>query len=645
MKNSIIALFVAVYSIFTATNSFAGGGCPSCTPVTANCTGIFGAACPSTLPDAASGTSYQQSVTFYMPATVDTTLPILGSITVPVDTVYFLGVTGLPDGMTYDVSGQIFFPEPSPVSTQFGCISICGTPCGGDQTITFTIDLLYAVTTPFGAFQLPQNFEVTFHLNSNYPVLEVTTTKSYLCPGADTATLTAQNVFLTYDWSTQETTNEIEVTASGVYELTVTDGDGCSQTASVEVFDLNADAASSTLTICQNQIAQLFGSGGETFTWSPSAGLSATNVADPVVYGLTANQTYKLVVSNGFCEDSTNVSVVVQSCTSDCTTATPNTNCSAAPNAIGAVCPNSLSAITGGVAYSDDVTFFFPAAIPLEQIVIALVGTSIPGLPNIDVSPESVVVSDVAGLPAGLNWSCDQLSIGGGGCTYYPALYPAVTQYGAISFCGTTCGMAASDTIRIILTVTATLPDAVPFLGGTQQDFDVELPVAYTLSYTNPLSISASATGTLPAGTPVTLTAASGFTGYTWQPGGQTTAAITVNTGGTYTVSANDGTCVQSVSYTVTYATGIESIDVASLNIFPNPNNGAFEVAFDVKKATDVKVGVFNVQGQEVYSENVVTAKTGKNAVNVRLNDNASGIYIVKLFVDGGAVSRRVTLY
>jgi hypothetical protein len=644
MKKTIIALLIAVAcNYFTAINSYAGG-CASCTPVTANCTGIFGAACPSTLPDATSGQFYSETVTFYMPASVDTTLPILGTITVPVDTVWFLGITGLPNGMYYSPNNVIFFPEPTPVSSQYGCVTVCGTPCGGNQTITFTIDLLLAVTTPFGAFQLPQSFEVTFNLNSNYPVLRITSSKDYLCPGGDVAILSAQNVFDDYDWSTGDTTPQITVTSAGIYNLTVTDSDGCEQYAWYEVLNLDATVATSSLNICANQIAQLFGSGGVTYSWSPSTGLSATNVANPVVYDLTANQTYKLVVSNGTCSDSTTVTVNVQNCNAACAYAAPNRNCTAAPGTLVGACPSTLPPITGGVSYNQNISFYFPASIPLEDIVIALIGTSIPGLPNVNVTPEVVEVSDVAGLPTGLNWSCDQREVGGGGCTYYPALFPSVTQYGSISICGSTCAPAISDTIRIIFNVVVTLPDVVPFLGGSQQDFDLELPVAYTLSYANPLTITANPSGTQPQGTPITLTASPGFTGYSWQPGGQTTASITVNTPGTYRVNANDGTCVQTASYTVTYATGIENIDIHTLNIFPNPNSGLFEIAFAAKQTTEVKVGIYNIHGSEVFSENF-TAKSGNNAFNIRMHDNASGIYIVKIFAEGAVVSRRITVY
>jgi hypothetical protein len=649
MKKAFLSFVMAVTGLLSAHQAYAG--CFTCTPVTTNCTGPFGAACPGSLPDATVGTNYNETVSFYLPASVDTTLPIIGALTIPVDTAFFLGATGLPDGMFFALNNceaGIYFPEPNDLASQFSCGVVYGSPCGGSQTITFNLNFNYAVTTPFGAFQVPQSFPVTFELVSNVPVLEVTSDLDFLCASGagSSATLTASTGFSSYEWSTGGTASDITVSGADTYTVTATDASsGCTQEAEYVISRLSASVSGGTFTICPNQILPLSASGGATFLWTPAANLSEDDVANPVVYDLTANQTFTVTVSNGFCDDDATVTVNIStSCSSDCTPATPNRSFTPPAGAIAASSPTSLPNMTGGVAYNTDVTFFFKGAIPLDDILVLALGTSLPGLPQIDVAPDFVTVSDVTGLPSGLLWSCDQLDVSGNGCTYFPALAPAITQYGAISFCGTPCGVSGTDTVKIILTATATLPAAVPFIGGSQQSFDIELPLVFTLSNTNELLVSASLTGVQPAGTPVTLTASTtGFSNFSWS-NGATTSSITVNVGGPYTVNAFDGACTQSATYTVEYTSGIENINAASLNIFPNPNNGAFDIAFDLKKAASATISVLNVQGKEVYTENFA-ATTGKNNKNVSLNNLSSGIYIVKLNVEGNAVSRRITLF
>lgn len=637
---------VTVFGLLYANASNSRGFSP-CTPVTTGCTAPFGTACPATLPDATVGTYYEQVVTIYMPASVDTTLPLVGTVNVPVDTVTFVGVSGLPDGLTYYIDVLEYYPEPGDQASQYTCLYIYGTPCGGSQTINATIDLVFDVTSPFGAASLEQSFPVSFDLISTVPVLEITASLDYLCASGSVGTTSDLSVpagFTSYEWSTGATSEDITVSSAGTYSVSVTDAIGCSQTASYEIEVLSASVSGSAFTICPNQILPLFASGGSIFSWSPATNLSNATDASPVVFDLTTNETFTVTVSNGFCDETATVSVTVSSlCEGDCSQGTPNRSCAPTGNDIAALCPGTLPAMASGAAYDAEVTFYFPAAVPLEKIVELAVGIALPGLPQIDVSPDFLVVSDVLGLPSGLAWSCDQLDITGNNCTYYPALAPGITEYGAITFCGNPCGSATTDTVKVVLTATATLPAEVPILGGQAQSFDLEVPALYTITNSNPLTVSASQTGVLPVGTTVTLTAGSGFTNYVWNTGA-TTAEITVGVGGTYTVSAFDGACTQTTSILVEYATGIENINATTLNIFPNPNKGNFEVSFDLKKATDVTVSVFNAQGKEVHAE-TFAANAGNNSKNISLNNLSSGIYIVKMNVDGGSVSRRITLF
>lgn len=654
MKKNLLTILLATCCFLSSFQSYAGGSCVACTPVTTGCTGPFGAVCPDNLPDATVGTQFDENLTVFIPSTVDTVLPVVGALTIPVNFAVYLGVTGLPDGLvasdfvadSLGTCTNILVPDSLVPNSNFTCIRIFGNPCGGTQTINATVDFLLDVTTPFGDFQVPQSFPVVFELISTVPVLELTSTLDYLCPsgnpdGGDVTTISAQAGFDTYEWSTSETTQSIDVSDAGVVSLTVTHP-GCTQVAEVEIFDLIADVETATFDICANQIVQFLGSGGTSFTWTPATNLSDANSDSPVLFDLTSSATYNLEVSNGFCEDNIDVEVNVVSCTTDCNPATPDRNFVAPLGSIAAVTPTSVGNMTAGVNFETDVTFFLQASVPLEDLLAAALGTSLPGLPAINIAPEQVTISDVLDLPDGLSWTCDQH---GNNCDYFPALYPDVTQFGSISICGVPCAPAGQDSFTIVATFTATLPDAVPFLGGSTQDFDATLRVAYNVLVTNPLTIAANPnTPSIPVGTPVTLTASTnGFTNFLWSTT-ETTSSIVVNSGSIFTVSAFDGNCTQSASITVDFVTGIEDLDATTFNIFPNPSNGVFSIDFDLKKSVDVRLAVYDVQGKEMLQQNL-DVRAGKNAQLIDMSNAAPGIYIVKLFVDGGAITRRITKF
>jgi hypothetical protein len=97
-----------------------------------------------------------------------------------------------------------------------------------------------------------------------------------------------------------------------VYHVTQTVG-GCtgpSAMVSVTVNPFPVADAGQDVTICQGSGATLNGSGGMTYLWSPSTGLSQTDVADPVA-SPESETTYTLTASNNGCDATATMTVSV----------------------------------------------------------------------------------------------------------------------------------------------------------------------------------------------------------------------------------------------------------------------------------------------------------------------------------------------
>lgn len=116
-----------------------------------------------------------------------------------------------------------------------------------------------------------------------------------------------------YLWSTGETTQNITVTTSGTYGLTVTSVFNCTNSSSitVTVWPLPIANAGNDTTISKGYTAQLNGSGGADYEWTPTESLSNASIANPVAKPLVTT-TYTLLVTdaNG-CQDSDEVTVFV----------------------------------------------------------------------------------------------------------------------------------------------------------------------------------------------------------------------------------------------------------------------------------------------------------------------------------------------
>lgn len=125
--------------------------------------------------------------------------------------------------------------------------------------------------------------------------------------------LDAGNAGATYLWSNGATTQTIEVKNANTYAVTVTK-DGCSVSGSSKITFSNAAVdAGQNLILCEGKSGQLSASGGTSYTWSPSTGLSSTNIPNPTVKPTKTTVYYVAINTGGICgiiRDSVLVSVV-----------------------------------------------------------------------------------------------------------------------------------------------------------------------------------------------------------------------------------------------------------------------------------------------------------------------------------------------
>jgi gliding motility-associated-like protein len=120
----------------------------------------------------------------------------------------------------------------------------------------------------------------------------------------------------TYLWTTSsQTTQTATALAAGSYTVTVTDANGCTQTQAIAVSQVSAPVANATaspVTVTYGDNTQLNASGGTTYSWISSTGLSCTNCANPTVMPLQ-NTTYcAVVIDNNGCTDTACVDILVE---------------------------------------------------------------------------------------------------------------------------------------------------------------------------------------------------------------------------------------------------------------------------------------------------------------------------------------------
>lgn len=117
--------------------------------------------------------------------------------------------------------------------------------------------------------------------------------KFSLCQG-ERLTLEVIGPFLSYKWSTNETTQSIEVNDEGIVAVEVTTSSGCVVSATREISLLETPVVTiqaEPAEIAEGQTSQLTASGLETYLWEPAETLSSATISNPVASPGT-NTTY-----------------------------------------------------------------------------------------------------------------------------------------------------------------------------------------------------------------------------------------------------------------------------------------------------------------------------------------------------------------
>ncbi|MEO5570880.1 MAG: choice-of-anchor L domain-containing protein [Bacteroidia bacterium] len=471
---------------------------PAITGATAFCQGNF------TVFDAGAG--YSNYLWSNAAATQTINLATAGSFTVTVTNA---------NGCTGSVS-RTTIVNPLPVPNITGTTSICqGTSTAfnagpgysvyawstgaAGQTISAGTSGTYTVTvTDANGCKASDNINLTVN---PLPVPAITGNNTF-CQGASSV-LNAGGGFSNYLWNTTATTQTLNVSTSGNYIVTVTNGFSCTASTSqnVVVNALPVPVITGTTSICQGNFTVFnAGAGYVNYAWSNAATTQAINISNAGVFTVTVTNV------NG-CTGSVSKTTVV--------------NPSPVPNITGntAICQGTLTTFNAGAGFNSYV-WSTGGAGPVMNIGIS--GTY------------TVTVTDANGCTGS-----DNINL-----TVNPLPAPSIT--GNNEFC---------------LGNSSTLNAGAGFAGylwnnsAVSQTINVSAAGNYVVTVTNGFSCTASTNKVvtvhpLPApaiaggtgicqGTFTILNAGNNYSNYAWSTGA-TTQTINASTAGNFTVTVTD---------------------------------------------------------------------------------------------------------
>lgn len=86
-----------------------------------------------------------------------------------------------------------------------------------------------------------------------------------------------------------------------------------------------------------------------------------------------------------------------------------------------------------------------------------------------------------------------------------------------------------------------------------------------------------------------------------------------------------------------------DNLGIGSVNFFPNPSNGEFDLTFNLYDEGDVSIRIFDAKGNEVYNQQI-DGFSGMFYGNVDISENARGIYYLIVEQNDKAVTKKVVV-
>ncbi len=372
----------------------------------------------------------------------------------------------------------------------------------------------FTISGTVGACNGSQTSTVTVSPNPTVAVANAS-----LCSG-NTATLTASGA-TTYTWNPGGLSGSsvtVSPTSTQSYSITGSNAAGCTNTTSATVSVTATPTLSiPSVTICTGQTATLSASGATSYTWNPGAGTGATFTAAPA-----ANTTYTVNGANGICVTTSTVGVIV------------------------------------GAALS--VSINSPTICAGQSVTLTATSSATSYTWNTGANTSTIVVTPSTTTSYSVNGSAGVCN-GSGSTTVVVNSVPSVSLAGVAICSGQSATLTASGATTYTWLPSGSSGSVVVVSPATSTNYTV-IGTSNGCDNTASADVTVTPTPTLTVNSPTicggsATLIANGASNYTWTPGGFNTSSIVVTPSitATYTIDGTNGSCLSSITTTVTVNT------------------------------------------------------------------------------------------
>ncbi|MEO8148100.1 MAG: T9SS type A sorting domain-containing protein [Bacteroidia bacterium] len=443
--------------------------------------------------------------------------------------------------------------------------------------------------------------------------------------------------FNSYSWSNGATTQTISINQTGSYSVIITNANNCSASSAatsvtVNTLPIATITPNGTTTFCLgNNVMLDAGAGFNSYLWSTGA----------TTQSISVNQTgnYSVTVTNA------NNCSAASAATSVTVNPLPTANITA--NGATTFCKGDILTLDAGVGFN---SYQWSNGATSQSIAVTLSGTFTVTVTNANncLATSTPTVVTVKSLPtATLATTGPTTFCSGKNLLTLTANAGAGLSYEWKKGASTIAGATAQNYIP---TSTGTYKVVVIGPNGCRKN---STGVVATVNPLPSATITPQGPTTFCAGGSVTLAANSGAGySYQWQKGivniaGATLQNYLATAAGTYKVIVTNANSCSKTStgtkVTINCRLNETSTENTLLNIYPNPNDGSFEIEMQSKIATSGRMSLINVLGQEVYSEQIFVSE-GDNTFHVDIESKVAGIYTLIIRTQEATLVRKISI-
>jgi len=139
-----------------------------------------------------------------------------------------------------------------------------------------------------------------------------------------------------------------------------------------------------------------------------------------------------------------------------------------------------------------------------------------------------------------------------------------------------------------------------------------------------------------------TLNAGGGFSSYLWSTSATTQSINVTNNGAYYVTCIDQNGCVSTDTMNIVFSLGVFNTNGSetTMQLYPNPSNGNFNVSINNLETTDLVVNVIDMNGKMVYNQ-VVGTVSGSAILPFNLTGLSAGTYNMQFIANGKTSTMR----